>query len=333
MQFGIALPHYDFSLPGRPLDWRNVREWAVRAESLGFDSIWVSDHLFLDISRYGGSDKPQATVECFTALGALASATSRVRLGSLVVCNDLRSPALVAKMIATLDVLSGGRMEIGLGAGWFEPEYEAAGVPFELPGVRVGRLAEAVQIIVGMLSSESFSFAGRHYRVKDAENRPQPIQRPRPPVFIGGKGDRIARLAGKYADGFNTVWAWTPEAYGDRVRIVNEAAERAGREPASIKKTLGLYCLPGVSTSELDSRWSAYKEATPGVGPDSFDEWKADKLWGNVDQISARLGEFAALGAEEVILGFGLLPFQIADAEAVEWFAKELLPQGQQLRG
>lgn len=333
MRFGIALPHYDFSLPGQSLDWKNVRDWAMRAEDLGFDSIWVSDHLFLDISRYGGPEKPQATVECFTALGALAAATSRVRLGSLVVCNDLRSPALVAKMAASLDVLSGGRMEIGLGAGWFEAEYDAAGVPFEDAGVRVGRLEEAVQIVVGMLSSESFSFEGRHYRVKDAANRPRPVQRPRPPVFIGGKGDRIARLAGKYADGFNTVWSWTPDAYGDRVRLVNEATERAGRHPAAVKKTIGLYCLPGTSEHEVDTRWNLYKKAAPGVGPETLDEWKADKLWGDADRILSRLDEFAALGAEEVILGFGLLPFQIADAEAVEWFAKELIPHRRQLRG
>ncbi|MGH9194350.1 MAG: LLM class flavin-dependent oxidoreductase, partial [Acidimicrobiia bacterium] len=258
---------------------------------------------------------------------------SRVRLGSLVVCNDLRSPALVAKMAASLDVLSSGRMEIGLGAGWFEAEYEAAGVAFDAAGVRVGRLAEAVQIVTGMLSNEKFSFEGKHYRVKGAANLPQPVQKPRPPIFVGGKGDRVCRIAGRFADGFNTVWAWLPDAYADRVRLVNEAAESSGRDPASIKKTIGLYCLPADSVSDLESRWKLYKEATPGVGPETFDEWRPDKLAGTADQILDRLREFAAIGAEEVILGFGLLPFQIADADAVGWFAREIIPQAKDLRG
>src|SRR6266702_1242674 len=110
------------------------------------------------MTRYGGGDRTQGAMECFTTLAALGSATSRVRLGSLVVCNDLRPPAVVAKAAATIDVISAGRVELGIGAGWYEPEFRAAGIPFKAPGVRVSRLAEAVQVVRGMLSVAPFSF-------------------------------------------------------------------------------------------------------------------------------------------------------------------------------
>src|SRR5688572_30812933 len=147
MRLGLALPHYDTSFSGRPVSWDQVRETAQVAERAGFDSVWVSDHLFLDWSKYGGPETRQGALECWTTLSALAAATDRVRLGSLTICNDLRSPALLAKMVASLDQLSGGRVDLGLGAGWYEPEYEAAGIDYDEPGTRIRRLREAATII------------------------------------------------------------------------------------------------------------------------------------------------------------------------------------------
>ena len=130
MRFGLALPQYDFSLPGPAgIDWSFVRDWAHHAEALGFDSVWISDHLFLDVARYGGPDQPRGAMECLGTLAALGAATSRLRLGTLVVCNDLRPPAIVAKTAANIDVISGGRLELGIGAGWYERDFKAAGVP------------------------------------------------------------------------------------------------------------------------------------------------------------------------------------------------------------
>jgi probable F420-dependent oxidoreductase len=327
VRFGLALPHYGFSLPDPDgLSWIRVRDWARRAEDYGFDSVWVSDHLFLDLSRYGGSDEPQPSLECFTALAGLAATTKKVRLGSLVVCNDLRSPALVAKMVATLDVLSKGRCEVALGAGWYEPEYRAAGIRFDPPAKRIERLAEAVQIVIGMLTEPSFSFSGRHYRVDDAWNLPRPIQSPRPPVWIGGKGDKLIRVAGRHADGYNTVWAWTPEMYRERIRLLDKSAVEAGRDPQTVRRSVGLYCLPGQDDSDLKKRWERYLSATQIQTEVNLEEWRSDKLAGTVEEIRARLRAFEELGVEEVILGFGLVPFQIADPSAVEWFAKEIMP-------
>lgn len=326
MKFGLALPHYDFSLPGgKPIDWRSIRDWAQAAEELGFDSLWVSDHLFLDLSRYGGPAKNQFSMECFTVLAALSQCTSRIRIGTLVVCNELRIPSLVAKMASTLSVFSGGRFELGIGAGWYEPEYRAAGIEFERPGVRVDRLAESVQLIRGMVSNPRFTFQGRHCRVKDCWTLPQP---PHLPVWVGGKGDRIVRTAGKFADGFNTVWAWTPEAFGERVRLLESSAVSAGRDPAKIKKSVGLYCLPGRDESELHRRWERYlANSPPGIGRgESFDHWRRDKLAGTPEAIASTVKSFGDRGAGEVILGFGLLPFQICDGSAVEDFVRKVVP-------
>jgi probable F420-dependent oxidoreductase len=326
MRFGLALPQYDYSL-GKPLVWPSVVEWAQRAEELGFSSVWLSDHLFYDLSRYGGPQGEQKGMECFTGLSALAVATSKVRLGTLVVCNDLRNPALVAKMAATIDILSGGRMELGLGAGWFEAEYRAAGIPFEPASVRVARLTEALQIVRSLLATGEVSFDGRHYRMEGARSLPLPVQRPLP-VFVGGQGDRVARLAGRLADGFNSAWAWEPEDFAGRIELVERAAAQAGRDPAGIKKTVGLYALPARSETELAARWERYRAGSPPGRAElaSFPLWATDKLAGTHALIAETVRRFEATGVSEIILTFGSIPFQICDAGAVTEFMEEVVP-------
>ncbi len=328
MRFGLALPQYDFSLPAEgPIRWPSVLEWAQRAEALGFSSVWLSDHLFYDLARYGGPSGRQRALECFTGLGALSAATSRVRLGTLVACNDFRNPAVLAKMVSTLDVLSGGRMELGLGAGWFEAEYRAAGIPFDSHRTRVDRLSESVVIVRALLARGRINFEGTHYRVENARCLPPPVQ-PKLPVFVGGSGDRIARLAGRHADGFNSAWAWTPEAFAGRVELVNRAASRAGRDPSEVRKTVGLYTLPGRTEREVAARWRRYVECGPSGRPEhAFYEWWAqDKLAGTYDQLAERIRRFEEIGVTEMILTFGSLPFQICDPEAVDEFVEEVAP-------
>lgn len=327
MRFGLALPQYDYSLPGsRASPWESVREWAVRAEGLGFDSVWLSDHLFYDLTRYGGPQGPRSGVECFTGLAALSLETTRVRLGSLVVNNDLRNPALLAKVAATIDLMSGGRLDLGMGAGWFEPEYRAAGIPFEPPAVRVGRLSEAVRIVRSLLAGGRASFEGRHYRLEGVRSFPLPAAAP--PVFVGGRGDRMARLAGRYADGYNGAWAWEPEDFAGRVELVDRAAAAAGRDSSQVKKTVGLYALPAGSSRELAARWRRYVEGGPPGRPEhvSLPLWSSDKLAGFPWDIAERIGSFEALGVTEVILNFGTIPFQICDPEAVVEFMETVVP-------
>lgn len=294
MRFGLALPQYGYSLAGA-LHWSAVRDWAQQAEELGFSTVWLSDHLFLDLAKYGGTNERYDAMECLTTLSALSSVTSRVRLGSLVLCNDLRYPSVVAKMAASLADCSGRIVELGIGAGWYEPEYGAVGMKFDAPTARIDRLAESVKIIRGMLT-------------------------PGVRLWIGGKGDRMVRLAARYADGYNSVWAWTPEAFGDRLQLLERSSRRR------VATSVGLYTLCGRDEKEIDRRWGRYLAASPVNVEQPMLEWGLDKLYGTPAQIAERVKKFEALGVEEVILGFGILPFQIADPSAIEMFAKEVFP-------
>ncbi|MEO7803621.1 MAG: LLM class flavin-dependent oxidoreductase [Actinomycetota bacterium] len=303
MRFGLALPQYGYSLTGGVaggLNWLRLRDWAQQAEDLGFSSVWLSDHLFLDLAKYGGSEQRYDAMECLTTLAALATSTSRVRLGSLVLCNDLRSAALVGKMASTLGDLAGRGIELGIGAGWYEPEYEAAGIDFDPAPARITRLGESLKVIKEML--------------------PSGVR-----LWVGGKGDRMVRLAARLADGYNSVWAWTPEAFGDRVALLDRSSER------NVARSVGLYTLCGRNDTEIEQRWQRYRDAT-SLGATSLDinqtaaDWGADKLFGTPAQVVTRVNKFKALGVEEVILGFGILPFQIADPSAIEMFAREVFP-------
>lgn len=327
MRFGLALPQYPFSLPSGQIGWEDVRFWARRAEDLGFDSVWLSDHLFLDLARYGGNANKQWAMECFTSLAAIAVETQSIHLGSLVVCNDLRPPSVVAKMASTLSMLAGGRIELGMGAGWYEPEFETAGVEFRPAGERVSRLQDSVRIIRSMFEGAPAVLSTGSYQISEAVDLPTHEQHPR--IWVGGKGDRVVRIAGRYADGYNAVWAWTPQAYADRLRVLDAAAVKAGRDPSSISRSVGLYTIVGEDEKDVSSMFRSYVKASPEGVADKIDleAWRTDKLVGTPDAVVETIEAFRALGVEEVILGFGILPFQIADARAVDLFAAEVLPR------
>ena len=329
MKVGIALPHYDFSYPdGRPADLEATIGFAQRAEELGFDSVWISDHFFLDLAKYGGSSKRYASLEALTSLAAIAVETERVRIGTLVLCEAFRHPPLLAKMAATLDIVSDGRLELGVGAGWYEEEFRAFGYDFPPVGERMERLRETVAILSGMLSEERFSFEGRYYRVEDAPNDPPPVQRPRPSVWVGGKGGpRLMRIVAEAADGWNTSWRWTPEAYAQRVDGLERACERASRDPGTVRRSVGLYTAVGSDREDLSRRWTRIVEEAPiDASGLAMDEFARETLVGVPDACIERIKEFEALGVEHLICTFGLVPFSISDEEQMELFAREILP-------
>ena len=248
MRFGLALPQYDYSIVDeRPLTWTTVRDVARRAEAVGFDSMWLSDHLFLDIAKYGGTDRREFAYEPIVTLAALARELDHARLGTLVLCEALRPASVLAKALASLDRISGGRIDIGVGAGWYEPEYAAIGMDFPPPAVRMQRMREAVEVLTGLLGETGgpLTVDGEFHRTAGARNFPTAVQRPRPPVFVGGKGDRMLGLIARYADGWNTCWAWTPEQYAERRAVLDRECEAIGRDPASVWCSLGLYALCG----------------------------------------------------------------------------------------
>ena len=224
MDVGLALPHYDFSIPGEsPVRWGTLLGWAERAEALGFGSVWLSDHLFLDISRYGAPVGEHGCYDPLVALAGIARRTSRVRLGTLTLCGPLRPATVLAKALATLDVVAGGRLTVGLGAGWYEAELRAAGLTLAPPGVRLAHLAESVQVVRGMFGGGPFTFDGRYQKADKARCQPRPAQRPSPPIWVGGKGDKLIELAARYADGWNAAWTWSPEDWAARAALLDAA--------------------------------------------------------------------------------------------------------------
>ena len=334
MRLGLALPHYDTSYRNEPVSWAAVRDCALTAERTGFASVWVSDHLFLDWGKYGGPSTPQRSLECWTTMSALAASTSTVRIGSLTLCNDLRNPALVAKMAASLDVLSGGRLDVGLGAGWYEPKYEAAGIEFSPAGTRIRRLGEAAEIVGRLLAGEELTYDGTHYQLQEAICLPRPRQAPRPPLWIGGKGDLLLRTAARVADGWNFSWIGSFETYEQRSAAADRACEEQGRDPGSLMRSVGAYVLAGRDEADLKGRFDRLVSRTPaGVFPDrsaasalSWDEFRKDHVTGTVDEVTDRLGRLRDLGVQEVIVTAGALPFQVADPEDVELLGAEVAP-------
>jgi probable F420-dependent oxidoreductase len=331
MRIGLALPHYDFSFPDhRPVTWPGVLDAAKRAETLGFDSVWISDHFFLDLERYGGTSGPLGSIEPFTALAALALHTQRVRLGTLVACAPFRHPAIVAKMSTVIDLASGGRFDLGLGAGWYEREFADFGYRFGSVGERFEILEETVRSVTALFAEGPVDFEGRSVRLSAAYNHPRPTQQPRPPVWIGGKGGpRLLRLVVRHADGWNVVWRMTPEAYGERIDALKRICAHEGRDPSTVRRSVGLYTLLGEDEADLAARFEALVQWTPGGALDgvSLEEYERDTLTGTPEDCLKRLHRFAELGVEEVIVSAASLPFAVFDWSMLDLLSEALIPE------
>lgn len=325
MRVGLALPHYDCSLPGlNPLPFAVIVEWAQRAEGAWFDSLWVSDHLTWDLAKYGGDGTVYGVTEAITTLGALARATSHARLGTLVLCEALRPPAVLAKALTALDLASGGRLDVGLGAGWYEPDYATIGTTMPAPGARLTRLAESLQIVRALLHDGRVDFDGAVHHAH-AHDEPRPAQ-PRVPVFVGGKGDRLLRIAARHADGWNTCWAWTPAAYRERVAALDAACDAIGRDPATVSRSLGLYALCGEDERDLQRRFDRLVASSPSGVLDgmTLERWRDGRLVGTVEQLREQAAGWAELGVETLIIGAGAVPFQHVAWDDVELLAHAL---------
>ncbi len=264
LRFGICT---DQNLPWEEL----VRRWRLY-EELGFDSVWDCDH-YVQPSRPHGP-----YFEGWTLLAALAAITSRIRIGVLVSCNTFRHPALLAKEAVTVDHISNGRLELGLGAGWYEPEHAMFGIPFPPAAELVGRFEEAVEIIDRLMRSEEVSFEGRYYTLANAEFRPGPLQKPRPPLTIGAHGPRMLRLCAKYADAWNSFGS--VEEVRERNRILDEKCVEVGRDPKSIVRSLYFWVAragldPWQSVDAFQEMVGTYREA--GINEFIVDQPRADQ--------------------------------------------------------
>ena len=271
MRIGVTLPFGASDGPGRLPTWREMHAFAAHAEAIGLDSLWACDHLVS-----GPAGRPaEAIHEAWTIVAALAASTSRIELGQLVMCVSFRSPALLAKMAVTADGVSGGRLVLGLGAGWYDPEYLAFGFP---AGHRVARFEEALQIIGPLLRGERLTFAGRYHQIRDAVLLPPP-DRPIP-VLVAGDRPRMLRLTARYADAWNTAWFGLPgQRLGQRLAGLRAALQAEGRDPATLRRTVGMDC-------EL---------ADPGqTGGGSFA--------GPIDELARAIDAYERLGIDDLIV-------------------------------
>jgi len=257
----------------RPYD--SIRAVAQQAETDGFDSIWLADHLF-----YRPPGEPTRGIwECWTMLSALAEATRRVEIGTLVLCNSFRHPAILAKMATTADEVSHGRLILGVGAGWNEPEYQAFGLPFDH---RVGRFAEALQILRPLLQDGHVDFAGQYYHARDCEIVPRGPRPDGPPLMVGGEGPRMLTLTAQYADLWNTGYMGQPETMAEPLAKIEVACRAVGRDPA----TLGITALIGLWFPDLQAKQPGFLDKP---------------LTGTVRELAAAMRGYADLGVRHIM--------------------------------
>jgi F420-dependent oxidoreductase-like protein len=303
---GFQIPSFTFADTPDARLFDRVIELATTAEDAGFDSVWVMDH-FLQIPMVGSPQEPM--LEGYTTLAALATRTSRVDLGTLVTGVTYRNPALLAKMVTTLDVISSGRALLGIGAAWFEQEHEAYGFAFPPVSERFERLEEALRVCRAMFREDAPSFEGRHASIHDAINVPRPVRAGGPPVLIGGSGERkTLRLVAEYGDYSNF--------FGDLEQIrrlcavLDRHCEDVGRDPGAITRTRLGSLLLGPTAEEADERAAAARERM-GVDDDTF---RSFVTVGSPEQVAEQLGAYLAVGLDGHIVN--LVP-GTADVETV----------------
>jgi probable F420-dependent oxidoreductase len=296
MKIGLMLPLADDETSG----WTDLRQLALTAESSGLDSIWGADHLI-----FRDDDGSLTGIhESWTVLTAVAAITERVEIGPLVLALPFRNPALVAKMAAELDEVSGGRLILGLGCGWHQPEFDAFGYPFSH---RVSRFAEGLEIIMPLLRGERVTFEGRFHSAVEAELLPRPIRPGGPPVLIAGKQPRMLRLVARHAAQWNGAWYGFPDRADElRTRLANvrAALDEEGRDPASLTLTAGIFVAfdgAGDDTPERAIRGSREEvaEALAGYADLGISHLIAHVFPRTPDAV-ARLGEAAALARERL---------------------------------
>ena len=315
VQFGIEIdiPNFEY-----------VKKIALQSEELGFDSVWIWDHFFWEGYRDPEAEQIADALECTTTMSALAALTKRIHIGSLVMCNSYRNPSLTAKIGATLDVISNGRLEFGIGAGWKENEYLAYGFPFPKPAVRIAQLREAVTIIKKMWTEEKPSFKGKYYEIKEALCDPKPVQKPHPPIWIGGGGEKLTlRVVAELADGCN--WYGTPEEYAHKLNVLKKHCAKIGRNSDEIKKswTGDLFLLSrGSNVRSNVERYLASRQhyTTGSKRARDYDGYVQRNIVGTPDECYSKIREYLKLGITRFY-------FECTTTKSRALFAKEVMPK------
>jgi alkanesulfonate monooxygenase SsuD/methylene tetrahydromethanopterin reductase-like flavin-dependent oxidoreductase (luciferase family) len=299
------------------LEYMDIRRIVLECEKLGFDSVWLKDNFtssWLNTYFSNKEDEEPSSedpiFECWTTLSSLAALTKRIRLGAILV-NIHRLPSITAKMLSTLDIISNGRIEFGLSAGWYENEIKSYGLPFPKASTRVEMLEEGVIIIKKMLTENQASFEGRHYTIKDAKCNPKPIQKPHPPIWIGGGGKKTLQLVAKYADGWN-YGLCTYEEYLSKVSILRNCCKGVGRDYEKIAKAWHAIMLLGQDDNEII------------MLKNRMDKWKKTvAILGTPNDIIGEIKKYMVIGGVRYFtIHFPDLP----DLRSLNLFAKYVIP-------
>ncbi len=281
-----------FTEPQQGATYDEILAVALESERLGFDAFFRSDHYL----HMGGEPGPGST-DAWITLAGLARDTTSIRLGTLVTSATFRYPGPLAVTVATVDAMSGGRVELGLGAGWYDSEHTGFGIPFPSTRERFDRLEEQFEIITGMWTTpigERFDYQGAHYSLSDSVALPKPVQTPRPPLIVGGVGPRrTPLLAARFADEYNVPFCDSQTTAGQFARV-RQAVEDAGRDPSSLVYSAAQVVCVGADEAEIARRAAAIGREVP--------ELRTNGVAGTVDEAMARLGEFAEIGASRVYL-------------------------------
>lgn len=307
---GVCLPLSDLAAGGAARSFAQVAADARRAEELGFDSVWVSDHLFIETAP----GVRRGSVECLSTLAAIGAQTSRVRLGSLVICNPFRHPGMLAKQAGTIQDISGGRLILGIGAGWHRPEFDAFGLPFDH---RVARLEESVTALKALLHGERVTHAGRFYRFQDAELLPRPPSPP--PVWLAAFGERMLRFTARVADGWNFAWCGgDPEPFRRALAALRRLCADAGRDPETIAVSAGVLTLPLAEGEDVERAFARVQQVAPQWRGQTLEQFKARVLAGPPDEILAGLRRLIAAGARHLLISVAPAPLARYDPAAIE---------------
>jgi len=299
-------------LPQVGLDFAGLAERARVCEEAGFHSLWLADHLW----ARGMPDLDY--LESWTALTALAMRTTRLRLGTLVLCNSYRNPALVAKMAATFDRISGGRLELGVGAGWMDEEYRGYGYHFPTTTIRIEQLEEGLEVMRRLFAETRSTFQGKYYALDDAPNNPKPLQTPAPPITVGGAGERLLlKVVAKYADRWNCPMNSGHEL-PHKLEVLRSHCAEAGRDPDDITVSEQVLVVLGADDADFKQRWTMAKQLLGG-----FADLDAVAVRGTPDAVIDGLRAKAAKGVRLFTIMFG----DLASPETLRLFGDRVLPE------
>jgi F420-dependent oxidoreductase-like protein len=286
---------------------------AKEAERAGFDAVWLYDHF-----HTAPTPQLEATFECWTSMAALARDTDAIRLGQMVTCNSYRPPSLLAKMASCVDVMSHGRLILGIGAGWYQDEYEAYGYEYPETPERLRMLREALQVVKAMWTQERAQFDGRYYHLRGAINEPKPVQKPHPPIWIGGAGERVTlKLVAQYGDACN--FNADVQTVRHKLDVLRAHCDTVGRDYDSVLKTIEFYAILG-DRPEVDR---VVSDAARRMGQEEGFVRSWHPYQGNAEHIAQVIGEYVDAGIEYVIVN---VP-NAAEGGVITRFAEEVFPR------